>query len=422
MTLADPVNCLQGKHILLGVTGSIAAYKAVSLLRALKARGAFVSVVMTAHATEFVTPLTFEVLSGERVLTDLFHMHEEMKHLHAPENADVMVIAPATANFLAKAALGLADDLLSTMLLAARCPIIVAPAMDGGMWTHPTVVEHVNRLRARGVVVLDPEEGPLASGRIAQGRLVCEEKLLDAVQSALCVHSDWEGEHVLVSAGPTQEAIDPVRFISNRSSGKMGYALAEAARARGASVVLVTGPTALARPSGVEVVSVTSAQEMADAMCQRLEWATVVIMAAAVADFCPKESASQKLKKSDRSSLVLELVPTPDILTILSAQKTKQILVGFAAETEHLLEHASRKLADKGLDAIVANDVTQQGGGFGSDQNAAVVLTRDGRRREIGLMPKRRLADEILTEIKRLKDGGCASTVIAGEEDRGNAQ
>ncbi len=422
MTHSDPVNFLQGKHILLGVTGSIAAYKAVSLLRALKARGAFVSVVMTAHATEFVTPLTFEVLSGERVVTDLFQMHEEMKHLHAPENADAMVIAPATANFVAKAALGLADDLLSTMLLAARCPIIVAPAMDGGMWEHPAVVEHVNRLRDRGVVVLDPEEGPLASGRVAQGRLVCEEKLLEAVQSALRVRSDWEGEHVLVSAGPTQEAIDPVRFISNRSSGKMGYALAEAARDRGARVVLVTGPTALARPGGVEVVSVTSAQEMAEAMCRHLGWATVVIMAAAVADFCPKEPASQKLKKSGQSSLVLELEPAPDILTMLSARKTKQILVGFAAETEHLLEHAHRKLVDKGLDAIVANDVTQQGAGFGSDQNAAVILTRDGRRRELALMPKRQLADEILTEIKSLRAGGRTSTVIAREEDNGSAR
>lgn len=422
MTHSDPVNFLQGKRILLGVTGSIAAYKAVSLLRALKARGAFVSVVMTAHATEFVTPLTFEVLSGERVLTDLFQMHEEMKHLSASENADAMVIAPATANFVAKAALGLADDLLSTMLLAAQCPIIVAPAMDGGMWEHPTVVEHVNRLRARGVVVLDPEEGPLASGRVAQGRLVCEEKILEAVQSALRLRSDWQGEHVLVSAGPTQEAIDPVRFISNRSSGKMGYAVAEAARDRGARVVLVTGPTALARPCGVEVVSVTSAQEMAEAMCRHLEWATVVIMAAAVADFCPKDPASQKLKKSGRSSLVLELEPAPDILTILSARKTKQILVGFAAETEHLLEHAHRKLTDKGLDAIVANDVTQHGGGFGSDQNAAVILTRDGRRREVPLMPKRRLADEILTEIKSLRAGGRTSTAMAREEDNGSAR
>lgn len=422
MAYSDSMKPFQGKHILLGVTGSIAAYKAVSLLRTLKAHGALVSVVMTAHATKFVSPLTFEVLSGERVVTDLFQLHEEMKHLSMPENADVVVIAPATANFLAKAALGLADDLLSTMLLAARCPIIMAPAMDGGMWEHPTVIEHVNCLRARGVVVLDPEEGPLASGRVAQGRLACEERILDAIRLAVHKCSDWKGEHVLISAGPTQEAIDPVRFISNRSSGKMGYALAEAARDRGARVVLVTGPTALPTPCGVEVAPVTSAKEMADAMCRYWDWASVVIMAAAVADFSPKEPASQKLKKAGRSSLVLELEPTPDILTMLSARKTKQTLVGFAAETEHLLEHAQRKLADKGLDAIVANDVTQQGGGFGSDRNAAVMLTRDGRRREWALMPKRQLADEILTEIKSLWAGGRASTVIAREEDNGCAR
>lgn len=404
---------LRGKRLVLGITGSIAAYKAVSLLRTLRSQGASVSVVMTHSATKFVTPLTFEVLSGQRVTTDLFEAHEEMQHLTVPEGAHAFVIAPATANFLAKAAAGLADDVLSTMLLTAGCPLIIAPAMDGGMWEHPTVVEHVNQLRARGVVVLDPEEGPLASGLVAQGRLAAEPKIVEAVQAALIPQMDWLGQRVLVSAGPTQEAIDPVRFISNRSSGKMGYAIAEAARDRGAEVVLVTGPTALAQLPGVEAISVTSATEMADALSRRLAWATVVIMAAAVADFRPKEQAVQKLKKQGRASLALDLEAAPDILAMLSAQRTTQILVGFAAETEHLIEHARAKLAGKGLDMIVANDVTRTGAGFGSNDNAAVLLTRAGGQKEFGLMPKRRLADEILTEVRNLRAACRPSTATA---------
>lgn len=394
---------LRGKRLVLGVTGSIAAYKAVSLLRALRTRGASVSVVMTSSATKFVAPLTFEVLSGQGVTTDLFEAREEMLHLTVPEGAHAIIVAPATANFLAKAAVGVADDVLSAMLLTAHCPLIVAPAMDGGMWEHPTVIENVNRLRARGVVVLDPEEGPLASGQVGQGRLAVESRIVEAVQAAVIPQADWLGQRVLVSAGPTQEAIDPVRFISNRSSGKMGYAIAEAARDRGAEVVLVTGPTALLPPSGVEVVPVTSAQEMADALCRHFAWATVVMMAAAVADFRPREQAAQKLKKGGRTSLTLDLEPAPDILAMLSAQRTTQILVGFAAETEDLISHAAGKLVGKGLDAIVANDVTKEGAGFGSDNNAVVILTRAGRRKEFGLMPKRRLADEILMEVQNLR-------------------
>ncbi len=393
---------LQGKRLVLGVTGSIAAYKAVSLLRALKGLGASVSVVMTRSATNFVAPLTFEVLSGQRVSTDLFEAHEEMKHLSVPEGAHAVVIAPATANVLAKAATGLADDLLSTMLLTARCPVILAPAMDGGMWTHPAVVANVRTLRTRGLVVLDPEEGALASGQVAQGRLAGESRIIDAVQAVLRARYDWLGQRLLVSAGPTQEAIDPVRFISNRSSGKMGYAIAEAARDRGAEVVLVTGPTALHPPPGVGVVPVTSAKEMADALGSRFAWATVVVMAAAVADFCLKEPSGQKLKKQGRGSFALELEAAPDILSMLSASRTNQILVGFAAETEHLIAHASAKLEAKGLDMIVANDVTRSGAGFGSDDNAAVLLMRGGGQRELGLMPKRQMADEILTEVLSL--------------------
>ncbi|MEQ1681371.1 MAG: bifunctional phosphopantothenoylcysteine decarboxylase/phosphopantothenate--cysteine ligase CoaBC [Nitrospira sp.] len=392
----------RGKRLVLGVTGSIAAYKAVGLLRSLARDGATVSVVMTQAATKFVTPLTFEVLSGRRVATDLFESHEEMVHLAVPEQAQAIIVAPATANFLAKSALGLADDLLSTMLLNARCPVIVAPAMDGDMWTHPTVVQHVQVLRARGVVVLDPEVGPLASGQVAQGRFPAESRIMDAVHAALNPRRDWHGQRVLVSAGPTQEPIDPVRFISNYSSGKMGYAIAEAARDRGAEVVLVTGPSSLTPPPGVATVSVNTASEMTDALSRHFSAATVLIMAAAVADFRPKNQAAQKLKKQGKSELVLELEATPDILAMLSARRTSQIVIGFAAETEHVVSHAKDKLRGKGLDLIIANDVTQAGGGFGSDDNAVVILSAAGEQRVLGLMPKRRLADEILTAVHEL--------------------
>ena len=299
MNISDSIGpTLIGKRIVLGVTGSIAAYKAVALLRTLIREGAVVQVVMTQSATKFVTPLTFEVLSGHPVSTDMFEAHQEMKHLSLPEQADAIVIAPATANCLAKAALGLGDDLLSTMLLTAQCPLIVAPAMDGGMWTHPSVQEHVNTLRARGTIVVNPEIGPLASGQTGQGRLAEEGRILEALQAALAPRRDWQGHRVLVSAGPTQEPIDPVRFISNRSSGKMGYAVAEAAQARGAQVVLVTGPTALPTPRGVEVVSVATAEDMLKALSTRLAWSTTVIMAAAVADFRPNTPCFAKNQKT----------------------------------------------------------------------------------------------------------------------------
>ena len=393
---------LVGKQIVLGVTGSIAAYKAVSLLRTLLREGAVVHVVMTQSATKFVTPLTFEVLSGHPVSTDVFEAHQEMKHLSLPAQADAIVIAPATANCLAKAALGLGDDLLSTMLLSAECPLIVAPAMDGGMWTHPSVREHVGTLCARGTIVVNPEVGPLASGQVGQGRLAEEGAILEAIQAALVPQRDWQGQRMLVSAGPTQEPIDPVRFISNRSSGKMGYAIAEAAQARGAQVVLVTGPTALPAPRGVEIVSVATAEEMLKALFARLAWSTTVIMAAAVADFRPTHPASQKIKKQGRTAQTLDLERTTDILASLSAQRTTQLMVGFAAETNDLIAHAKDKLKAKGLDLIVANDVTMEGAGFGSDQNAAVLIDRQGGMTELSLMSKRALADAILNRAHAL--------------------
>ncbi len=395
-----PDRVLTGKRILLGVSGSIAAYKAVELLRTLMREGADVSVVMTEAATKFVAPLTFEVLSRHPVATGLFAAHQEMLHLTLPEQADVFVIAPATANTLARLALGLGDDLLSTMALTASCPLIVAPAMDGGMWGHPTVQEHVGQLRARGVIVLEPVEGSLASGKIGKGRLTDEQTIVDAIEARLLPKRDLAGQRVLVSAGPTQEPIDPVRFISNRSSGKMGYALAQASRDRGADVLLISGPTALPVPPGVRCLSVETAEEMAKALTTNFQWATIVVMAAAVADFRPDKPASRKIKKQTGAWKTLALTPTEDILHTLSRQRTRQILVGFAAETEALLPHARKKLQDKDLHLIVANDVTADGAGFGSDDNAATLLTRDGASTELPLMPKRKLADCILDALQ----------------------
>jgi phosphopantothenoylcysteine decarboxylase/phosphopantothenate--cysteine ligase len=393
----------------LAVTGSIAAYKAVSLLRLLRRESATVSVVMTAGAHRFVTPLTFEVLSGAHVATDLFEAHQEMLHLSLPEQAQAILIAPATANCLAKAALGLADDLLSTMLLTTQCPVIFAPAMDGDMWQHPTVVEHVAALRKRGAVIVEPEQGPLASGRLGQGRLADEQRILAAVLAAVYPRRDWSGRKLLISAGPTQEAIDPVRYISNRSSGKMGYALAEAARARGADVVLVSGPTSLPAPAGVECCAVTTAEEMRKAIMNRLAWSDTVIMAAAVADFRPARPSAQKIKKRHGPVPHLQLEPTDDILKELGERRTSQLLVGFAAETEDLLAHAREKLHAKGVDLLVANDVTAAGSGFGSETNRVVLLSPNGAAEELPLLSKRDVADRILDRVLTLQTGRLPS-------------
>ena len=396
---------LSGVRLVLAVTGSIAAYKAVSLLRLLRREAATVNVVMTAGACRFVTPLTFEVLSGAHVATDLFEAHQEMLHLSLPEQAQAIVIAPATANCLAKAALGLADDLLSTMLLTTQCPVIFAPAMDGDMWQHPTVVEHVAALRARGAIIVEPEDGPLASGRQGQGRLADEERILAAVHHAVHPRRDWSGRKVLISAGPTQEAIDPVRFLSNRSSGKMGYALAEAARARGADVVLVSGPTSIPAPAGVEYCPVITAEEMHKALTTRLDWSDTVIMAAAVADFRPARPSAHKIKKRRGPVTHLDLEATDDILCELRDRRTSQVLVGFAAETDDLLAHAKEKLHAKGLDLLVANDVTAPGSGFGSDTNRVWLLAREADPEELPLLSKRDVADRILDRILTVHTG-----------------
>ena len=391
---------LQGTRILLCVTGSIATYKAVSLLRALMREGAKVSVVMTPSATRFVAPLTFETLSGQPVRQGLFAEAEPMPHLRTTEEADLVLVAPATANCLAKCALGLADDLLSTLLLAARCPIVMVPAMDGDMWDHPALVSHVRTMRDRGVVVLDPEEGPLASGLVGKGRFPAERLALEVVTACLARRRDWAGQRVLVSAGPTREPIDAMRFITNASSGKMGYAVADAAARRGADVVLVSGPTALAPPPNVTSIAVVTADEMYHALDARFAWATVLVMTAAVGDFRPRQPSSAKMKKHEWDGAPLALERTPDILESLSRKRTHQALVGFAAESEDLLANGRKKLQHKDLDLIVINRVTGEHSACGSDTNEAIFLPRHGDAIPVERLPKRRLADRLLDTVQ----------------------
>ncbi len=391
---------LQDKRIVLCVTGSIAAYKAVSLLRTLIEERAEVSVVMTDSATQFVAPLTFEVLSGRPVLQRLFADAQPLPHLRSTEGADLLLVAPATANCLAKCALGLADDLLSTMFVAAQCPIVMAPAMDGEMWDHPAVMTHTQTLRDRGVVVLEPEDGPLASGLTGKGRLPAEHVIMEAVRSRLAMRKDWAGQRVLVSAGPTREAIDAVRFITNASSGKMGYAMAQAAAQRGAEVLLVSGPTALAPPPNVTRVPVLTAEEMYQDLDSRFAWATVLVMTAAVGDFRPRHPSSAKAKKHEWSGESLELERTPDILQSLSRKRTHQVLVGFAAESEDLLANGRKKLREKNLDLLVINSITGPQSAFGSETNEVIFLPRHGAPVEIERLPKRLLADRILDAIR----------------------
>ena len=386
-------------RIVLGVTGSISAYKAVSLLRTLVGEGAEVSVVMTAAAKQFVAPLTFEVLSKRPVYGDLFSGQDPMPHLTLTESADLLLIAPSTANTLAKSALGLADDLLSTMILAARCPIVMAAAMDGDMWSHPSVIEHTGTLRNRGVLVLDPEEGALASGLLGKGRLPSEEVILEAVETCLARKQDWVGQRVLVSAGPTREPIDAVRFMTNASSGKMGYAMAEAAAQRGAEVVLVSGPTFLPPPRNVEVISVVTANEMQQALEDRFSWSSVLMMTAAVGDFKSRQVATHKVKKDDWAGEAMELERTPDILAGLSRKRTHQVLIGFAAETDNHFENGKSKLQKKSLDLIAINHVSGPDSAFGNETNELTVLTHSGDRLHLDRMPKPLMAHRLLDVI-----------------------
>ena len=391
---------LSGKRIVLGVGGSIAAYKAIPLLRQLIDLGANVEVVMTTSAREFITPLTFQTLSGHRVHTNVFDTDDNMVHLRLAENTDLILVSPATANLIGRFAQGLADDLLSTIILASRAPLLVVPAMDGNMWHHPLVQHNVKTLRDTGVEILDPEFGSLASNHVGWGRFPSEETIMSSIISRLTMPVDYRDEVILITAGPTHEAIDPIRFIANRSSGKMGYALAHAAQKRGAHVILVTGPTSLTPPPGIHTISVSTANEMRDTVQKQFERATILVMAAAVADYQPTQPAAVKLKKREQECVSLELTSTPDILASLTAKKSGQFIVGFAAETDSLIRESTLKIQAKGLDLIIANDITQPGAGFGSDTNEAVVLDAHGIVEHLPLMSKRDMAMKILDLIR----------------------
>lgn len=395
---------LDGKEFILGVTGSIAAYKAVYLLRELTRLGAGVTVVLTEAAQKFVGPLTWRTLSGRPVLTDLFDPETEaaVEHVALAERADALLVAPATANVLAKAAHGIADDFLTTLLLACRGPLLMVPAMDGGMWNHPAVQSNVATLRSRGVAVLDPEVGELASGLSGPGRFPEVEVIVEALSRLLTPRKDLSGERILVTAGPTREPVDPVRYLSNRSSGKMGYAIALAALRRGAEVVLVSGPTALTPPPGAVFVPVQTVEEMREAVLQHLPAVSVVIKAAAVADYRPAQASAAKIA-SKQERLSIRLAPTPHILTEVAAKKGRAFLVGFAAETHDVAAHAREKLRTTGIDLLVANDVSRAGIGFESDDNEVLLLDRWGGVQELPRMPKLQVAHAILDRILSLR-------------------
>jgi phosphopantothenoylcysteine decarboxylase/phosphopantothenate--cysteine ligase len=390
--------------VVLGVTGCIGAYKACEVLRELQRRDVDVRVVMTAAATRFVTPMTFETLSRHPVFHDQWALggSGDIPHVSLADEADLLLVAPATADILGKFARGIADDALSTLYLATRAPLLVAPAMNVNMFEHPAVQENLAALRARGAGVVEPGTGYLACGWLGKGRLAEVGEIVDAAIAALARGRDLEGETVLVTAGPTVEDIDPVRFVSNRSSGKMGFRLAEAARDRGAKVVLVSGPTSLAVPHGVEVVAVRSAEEMRRAVADRVGPATVVLAAAAVSDYRPATASPSKIKKAN-GAMTLELVRTPDILQGLGETKRGRVLVGFAAETEDLVTNARKKLEAKNLDLVVANDVTAAGAGFGGDTNAVVLVRRDGGQVDVPVTSKREVAERILDEVRALR-------------------
>jgi len=390
--------------VVLGVTGCIGAYKACEVLRELQKRGVDVHVVMTGAATRFVAPLTFEALSQHPVFVDQWALGSEsdIRHISLADAAELLLVAPATANILGKFARGIADDALSTLYTATKAPVLVAPAMNVNMFEHAAVVENMEILRRRGVRFVEPGSGYLACGWLGRGRLAEVPDIVEAALLALKRRRDLEGQTVLVTAGPTVEDIDPVRFVSNRSTGKMGYRLAEAARDRGARVVLVSGPTSLPAPSGVELVAVRSTEEMARAVLGAAADARVVLMAAAVSDYRPAEVAPRKVKKGAQP-LSLDLVRTKDILRSLGeAGRNGQVLVGFAAETENLREHARKKLREKHLDLIVANDVSRKDAGFASDTNVALLLDAAGGEEELPLMSKHELAERILDRVVAL--------------------
>lgn len=397
---------LKDRRIVLGVTGGIAAYKAAELVRELVRNGAKVRVIMTDHACQFITPLTFETLSGSPVATDLFRMTGsfEIGHIALAEFAELIVIAPATANLIGKLAGGIADDLLTTVLLAATAPVLICPAMNAKMYAHPIVKENTARLVSHGYAVLEPGYGELACRTEGQGRLPDVPEIVEEIESILS-QKDLQKEEILITAGPTQEPFDPVRYITNYSSGKMGYALAVMARRRGASVTLISGPTELPVPRGVEFIPVKTATEMRDAVLDRLDRSTVVIKAAAVADYRPAVRQATKIKKK-AGDLTVRLERNPDILSEIGKKKGRRILVGFAMESDHLVENARVKLMKKGMDFIVANDVTEAGAGFRADTNIVRILDRDGGDERFPLMDKLEVAGVILDRVRRVRKSG----------------
>ncbi|HET9400161.1 MAG TPA: bifunctional phosphopantothenoylcysteine decarboxylase/phosphopantothenate--cysteine ligase CoaBC [Candidatus Acidoferrales bacterium] len=408
-------------RVAVGVTGGVAAYKAAELVRRLQQEGIEVEVVMTRHAQEFIAPLTFAAITGKKVITDMFaaadaapaNVESAIEHIAVAQRIDALVIAPATANHIAKMAQGIADDFLTTLYLATTAPVIVAPAMNVNMWEHTATQANLEILRSRGVRVVAPDEGYLACGMVGAGRLTGTEAISREVFDALGIRHDLEGETILVTAGPTCEDIDPVRFLTNRSSGKMGYAIADAARRRGARVILISGPVALNAPNGVELVKVRTAEEMRDAVSQNFASATAVIMAAAVADFRPARASHAKIRRTGEN-LSIELEATPDILGEIGSRKGGRLLIGFAAETGAARESARGKLVKKSADMIVANDVTQSGAGFDGETNIVTFFFADGREEPLPKMSKFDVATRILDEIPRLRanarHGAGAST------------
>jgi phosphopantothenoylcysteine decarboxylase/phosphopantothenate--cysteine ligase len=392
---------LEGKTVVLGVTGSIAVYKVADLASQLTQAGAKVEVIMTEAATEFITPLTFRNITGRPVVTKMFELSSEfsVEHVALAEAADVVVIAPATANTIARLAAGIADDMLCCTVLATKAPIIIAPAMHAAMYENQITQDNLAKLRARGFTTVGPAYGRLASGRMGRGRLVDVGEILGTICQVLGRSGDLVGKKIVVTAGGTQEPVDPVRCLTNRSSGKMGYALAEAARDRGAQVVLVSAPSALPKPVGVDVVNVGTAQEMYEAVKKAVDKADALVMAAAVADYRTKKVAGSKIKRQQVASLTLELERTPDIL---GEVKGKFLRIGFAAESENLVANAKEKLQRKQLDLIVANDITAKGSGIGADTNQVVIIDREGKVEELPLLPKREVADRILDKVVEL--------------------
>lgn len=400
---------LKGKKIVLGVCGGIAAYKAVELLRLYVKARAEVFVIMTRSAQEFVTPLTFQTLSGHPVHTELFNLFQESEigHISLADRADLFVVAPATANVIGKVANGIADDLLTTTIMATKAPVLFAPAMNVNMWENPLYRQNEDRLKKFGYHFLEPASGELACGWEGKGKLPDPAVIAEKSRALLSPH-DLSGETILITAGPTREELDPVRYLSNYSSGKMGYAVARVARDRGARVVLISGPTALDPPDNVEFVSVTNAKQMLEAVLNRYEESTVIVKAAAVGDYRPVTAATQKIKKGAEDTLSLELEKNPDILAELGRRKGNRVLVGFAAETEDLLENARKKLKAKNLDMIVANDVTAPGAGFEVDTNVVRLLFRDGRVEELPCLAKDEVAYRLLNRISELRGGQIA--------------